>query len=71
MKFQTLILNEENITDFADARNRLLKSANSDWVFFLDTDETLTPKLAKEIKNLDPRNYSGFYLKRNIIFVGK
>lgn len=71
MKFQTLTLDQENITDFASARNKLLKSAKIDWVLFLDTDEILSSELNREIKTLDPKNYSGFFLKRKIVFVGK
>lgn len=71
MKIQTLTLNENNITDFAGARNRLLKSAKTDWVLFLDTDERLTPNLEKEIENLDPKDFDGFYIKRKIKFLGK
>ena len=69
--FETLTLYEKDITDFAEARNRLLKLANHDWVLFLDTDEEVTKELAREIKNLNSEDFNGFYLKRKIIFLGK
>jgi len=68
---QILTLNKPNITDFASARNELLKNAKSDWVLFLDSDEVLSEALKKEIKNLDPKDYVSFYIKRKIIFLGK
>lgn len=69
--FQTLTLSEKNITDFAEARNRLLKSAKNDWVFFVDTDEVVTKKLIKEIVDLEPKDFDGYYIRRKIIFMGR
>jgi hypothetical protein len=68
--YQILTLKEKNITDFAKARNRLMKSAKSEWVLFLDTDEKLSDGLKKELENLDTESYSGFAIKRKIIFLG-
>ena len=69
--FQTLTLNEKDIVDFASARNRLLRSATSDWVFFVDTDEVVSDALKKEIASLSPNGFNGFYIKRKIVFLGK
>lgn len=71
MIIEILTLNREKINDFSFERNKLLKSAKADWVLFLDTDEILSDELKKEIKELDPENYSGFYIKRKIIFCGE
>jgi hypothetical protein len=70
---QTLTLKEKNITDFASARNSLLNKSKAEWILFLDTDEKLSKELALEITNykLQDTNYSGFYIKRKIIFLGK
>ena len=68
--FQIITLKEKNICDFAEVRNRLLKKAKSKWVLFLDTDEKISEKLRKEIEGLDPQNFSGFFIKRKIIFLG-
>lgn len=35
---------------FAEQRNRLLRHATGDWVFFLDADEVITPELAQELQ---------------------
>lgn len=64
-------LKKPDINDFAEERNKILAKASSEWVFFLDTDETITAELGNEIKKLDPTGYNGFYVKRKIIFLGK
>jgi len=70
-KFEIITLNKPGITDFAKERNDLLKKTKSEWVLFLDTDEKATKELDGEIKNLNPRKYNGFYIKRKIVFLGK
>jgi len=69
--FQTISLRQKNITDFSDVRNKLLKSAKSEWVLFLDADEKISKDLKKEIAELNPQNFSGFFIKRKIIFLGR
>lgn len=71
MKYDLLILKQKSITDFAKARNDLLKSAKGPWVLFLDTDEEFPPELKKEIENLDPKDINGYFIKRKIFFLGK
>lgn len=71
LKIETLTLNEPNVIDFAGARNKLLQKAKEDWVLFVDTDETVSESLKKELGNLDPKDFKGFYIKRKIIFLNK
>lgn len=66
-----ITLKENNIDDFAEARNKLLDTSRSEWVFFVDSDETISKELKKEIEDLDPKDFSGFYVKRNIFFLGQ
>lgn len=70
-----LTLNEPNLVDFSEARNRLLSSAQTDWVLFIDQDEVITPALAHEIKTVlgsRKANYvSAFRLKRQDRFLGR
>ncbi len=55
--------------NFAKHRNFALKKAKYDWVFFLDSDELITPKLAREIKSAIKNNkYQAFYIERKDIF---
>ena len=69
---EIITLNKSGITDFAQERNLLLKKAKNDWVLFLDTDETATSKLMKEIhKKIQDDKFDGFYIKRKIYFCGQ
>lgn len=68
---EIIILKKEGISDFAKERNNLLAKSKAEWVFFVDTDETLTEELKSEIKKLDVQGFDGFYVKRKIIFLGK
>ncbi|HUC94637.1 MAG TPA: hypothetical protein VMR19_01355 [Candidatus Saccharimonadales bacterium] len=67
----TVTLNKPVISNFAGERNELLRKAKESWVLFLDTDEKLSQELKKEISDLDTSDFSGFYIKRKIIFLGK
>lgn len=71
INFEILTLNEKKITDFSEARNRLLKNVNSEWILFIDTDEKLSKELRGEISKLNPKGYNGFYIKRKIVFLGR
>jgi hypothetical protein len=79
-------LNQENITDFAAARNAELAKAKTparnasqgdaggDWVLFVDTDEVMTPALEKEITNilhLSSNIYSAYSIPRRDTFLGR
>jgi len=74
-----ITLRKEGITDFAKERNELLKKAKGDWVFFVDTDETVSKDLETEISNITPKavtepqisNLSGYYVNRQNFFLGK
>ena len=73
MKIEILTLNEPDICDFAKARNKMLKKARANWILFLDTDESLTPELKKEIDKVvcNTEKEGGFFIKRKIYFLGK
>ncbi len=70
---EIITLNKPGIVDFAKERNILLNKAKSEWVLFIDTDETLTKELKKEIeeKTQNESWYNGFYIKRKIYFCGQ
>ena len=67
---EIITLKVPDIRDFAYERNKLLKKTGSVWVFFVDGDEEISEELKKEIENLDPGSYNGYYVKRKIIFLG-
>lgn len=81
-----LTLNSPNITDFAQARNDLLKTAKTparntsrsdaggDWVMFLDSDEVISPELQAEISSIIHHPspiYSAYFIPRLDTFLGK
>ncbi len=43
---------ERNFKNFADQRNAALDLVESDWVFFVDADERVTPELASEVRRV-------------------
>jgi len=62
-----LTLNQDKISDFASARNKLMKGEKADWLLFLDSDEELSAPIDPD--KLDKRyNYS---FKRQDWFLGR
>lgn len=67
-----ITLNQPNITDFAQARNAELAKAKTEWVFFVDTDESITPGLKTEIlKAIENNEYEAYYIRRLDTFMGR
>jgi len=56
--------------DYADQRNAVLEMVHSDWVFFIDADERVTPELAVEIcRVIEDQEKVGWWVPRlNYIF---
>lgn len=50
--------------DFAAQRNYGLSRAKGEWVLFVDSDEVVSPTLAKEIQKAVTVDCAGFYLRR-------
>jgi glycosyltransferase involved in cell wall biosynthesis len=71
MKVSIIVLKGKKISDFAKERNLALERARENWVLFVDSDEKVSPALVREINNLNPAEYSGYYLKRKNYFLGK
>lgn len=71
MKNLTIItLDQPHITDFSAARNKLLEQVQTDWVLFLDADESLSPALEQEIsKAITSSQYEAYYLPRQDKFL--
>lgn len=56
---------------FKDWRNRGAKESNSDWLLYIDADERVTPKLAREITDtIQFTSNAAFALRRNNIHFG-
>lgn len=57
---------------FGRKRQEALKRAKSEWIIYIDADERVTPKLAKEIQvNIETHSADVFALHRDNIFYGK
>lgn len=57
--------------DFAKQRNFGLTKAKGDWVFFVDSDEIVSPELAKEIRLKAREDIEGYYLMRRDFMWGR
>lgn len=58
--------------DFSKWRNQGAKLATCDWIFYLDSDERITPPLADEIKNaIQSSDFSAYQISRFEVFLGK
>lgn len=59
-------------SSFSRLREEALKRAKSDWVFYVDADERVTPTLAKEIQvMIETSDASAFRVQRENIYFGK
>jgi glycosyltransferase involved in cell wall biosynthesis len=69
---EIITLNKPGITNFAKARNELLKKAKSEWVLFVDSDEVVSKELYTQVlKQIESDSYNGFYIYRRNYFLGK
>ncbi len=59
-------------TSFAEQRNLALKSSKSDWLFYIDADERVTPKLSQEILvQIETTTHNALTLHRQNMMYGK
>lgn len=59
-------------TNFAEQRNAAIELATSDWIFFVDADERVSPLLAAEISTvMNKENYDGYWVPTHNYQVGK
>ena len=61
---------ERPFTNFAEQRNAALEWASSEWVFFLDADERVGRRLAREARAALEREVAGFWVPRRNVILG-
>lgn len=70
-RFKARVFKRKLNNDFASQRNFGLSKAKSEWVLFVDSDEVVSSKLAKEIiKKTKENTNNGFYIKRRDYWLG-
>ncbi len=59
--------------DFSSQKNFAIKQATHNWIYILDADERVTPKVKKEILEAvkKPKDFVGFYVRRTFYFCGR
>ena len=59
--------------DFSSQKNYAIKQATHNWIYILDADERVTPKVKKEILEAvkKPKDFVGFYVRRTFYFCGR
>lgn len=67
-----VIYNSKPIINFAKQRNLALKKAKTEWVLFVDSDEIVPKKLAREIKGaIKKSSHQGYCLNRQDVVLGQ
>ncbi len=65
---------ENKFKNFSDQRNFAASLAKNEWIFYIDSDERVTPGFTLELKNRISRageNIGGFYIRRKTFFYGR
>jgi len=59
--------------DYSSQKNYAISKAKHNWIYVLDADERVTPKLKDEILAMikTPSDFVGFYVYRTFYFIGK
>jgi len=72
-KYQTCII-ETDWLGFGKTKQLAVNNAKYDWIFSIDADEEVSPRLAEKIKDLKLNKFdyhSGFKIKRESFYLGK
>ncbi|MGB9911236.1 MAG: glycosyltransferase family 2 protein [Microgenomates group bacterium] len=65
---------KEKKMDFAEWHNQGIGESKGEWIFYLDTDERVTPELKKEISEIISKNskeFSAYAIPRQNILLGR
>ncbi len=66
------IVLQHSFQNFAQQRNAALEAVDTDWVFFVDADERVTPELAAEVRcAIQDESHSGWWVPRHNYIFGR
>jgi len=69
-KFRALVI-ETSDTNFSNKRNLSAEKCSSEWIFYIDADEKVTPDLKKEIlSSISNSKFTGYAILRKNILLG-
>jgi glycosyltransferase involved in cell wall biosynthesis len=69
---EIVLISAPNLLNFDRNKNLTFEKASSDWIFYLDADERMTPELWKEIgETISNTQYTGFCVGRRNFYFGK
>lgn len=72
LKKHSIKVIKNSLVNFSEQRNFALSKIKNDWALFVDADEIVSEKLAREIKGrIAGQNIDGYLIKREDIFLGK
>ena len=68
-KFNVKII-KRKFDDFSSQKNFAIDQATHNWIYILDADERVTPKVEKEILEAvkNPKQFVGFFVRRTFFF---
>lgn len=70
--FEAKVIKTDNPPIFHINKNKAIDAAGCDWVLQLDADERVSPKLAKEIKEVIGKGgFDGYWIPRRNFFLGR
>ena len=65
-KYNAKVTNYVNKTNFHETKEKAIEAASGDWILQLDADERVTPKLAKEIKEVINMSYKELVARKPV-----
>lgn len=67
------MVSQREFDNFGAQKQAALDLATGDWVLSIDSDERVTPDLAREISSVlqSPKGADGFWVRRRLIYLGK
>lgn len=69
-KYHFSVTHHLHLSSFSEMKNEAMKKVETEWVFFLDSDENISDELATELQNnIQENTADGFVVQRRDIFL--